>query len=95
MKKYLRAVIEDREGKIYVESTSLYVVPRYAVTRDTCDPAVKNFVATSSSTHTDTTAASAQSSTTAEGGGTVDPAEIEKAKAEWMRTHQKRRQRRG
>ena len=27
---YLKGQLEDRDGKVYVESASLYVVPRYA-----------------------------------------------------------------
>eukprot|EP01049_Picozoa_sp_SAG25_P006494 SAG25_NODE_491_length_7415_cov_6.908557_3_plen_98_part_00 len=45
-KGYLRAQIEDRDRKrVYVESTSLYVVPRSHVTSEVCDPEMKNFMA--------------------------------------------------
>ena len=86
-KGYLRAVIEDREGKVYAESTSLFVVPRHAITRDTCDPKVKNYVAPSAGSDAGASPAPAACAASS-------AAELEKAKSEWMRTHQQRGQRR-
>ena len=44
-KGYLKGQIEGRDGTVYAESTSLYIVPRTHTTPELCDKRVKDFTA--------------------------------------------------
>ena len=44
-KGYLKGQIEGRDGTVYAESTSLYIVPRPHTTPELCDKRVKDFTA--------------------------------------------------